>query len=215
MDTQAIAPPSSSANGRSYADAAKSAAVVKREPVDDALAQTDPTADNPLTTVGPTLESDARAVGGVPARPSLWSLLTGAPTSSRVANRFAFLVNLVLVGMVLDATFAHSFSPALELADLAYTRVGAVGDTFVKVSTRARSNETARIVYRPTLPLGAWQIGTELVFAPEDDFVSNVRLEGLVASTQYECACDADRSARILLACFRLAIYSDNVRNWL
>ena len=183
VDTKPIAPPSS--NGRSYADATKSKAIVKGE---DGIAQTDPAADNALTTVDPPMASDARAVGGVPARPSLWSLLTGAPTSSRVANRVAMLVNLALVGMSLDATFAHAFYPSLELADLAYTRVGAVGDTFVKISARARTNETARVIFRPTLPLGAWQIGTELVFAPEHDFVSNVRLDGLVASTQYECA---------------------------
>lgn len=47
----------------------------------------------------------------------------------------------------------------------------------------------AKVVYRPTKPIGKWMVGPEIRTAEENDWVSTVNLDGLWAATEYECAC--------------------------
>ncbi|GAA5976523.1 hypothetical protein JCM10908_005530 [Rhodotorula pacifica] len=44
----------------------------------------------------------------------------------------------------------------------------------------------AKVVYRPTKPIGKWMVGPEIRTAEEDDWVSTVKLDGLWAATEYE-----------------------------
>lgn len=180
------AKPIISANGeeeKSYA-----AVVKQEEDVKPGLSQLDPAADNPLTTTAMPVETEARALGPIPARPGILSFLTGAPTASRVANRIALAINVLLLFATLDASLGLIVYPHLRMHDLAFTRIGGVGDSWVNVVTRANSNETARVIYRSTQPIGSWQYGPVLAFSPTKDFVSTARLDGLSPSTQYECA---------------------------
>lgn len=46
----------------------------------------------------------------------------------------------------------------------------------------------AKVMYRPTKPIGKWMAGPEIRTTAEDDWVSTVNLDGLWAATEYECA---------------------------
>lgn len=46
----------------------------------------------------------------------------------------------------------------------------------------------AKVAYRPTRPLGKWIIGPEIDVSEEKDWTGVVKLEGLYASTEYECS---------------------------
>lgn len=46
----------------------------------------------------------------------------------------------------------------------------------------------AKVVYRPTKPLGKWTYGPEIHTSADHDWVATVRLDGLWAATEYECA---------------------------
>lgn len=45
----------------------------------------------------------------------------------------------------------------------------------------------AKVAYRPTKPLGKWMVGPEIHTSEASDWVSTVKLDGLWASTEYEC----------------------------
>lgn len=46
----------------------------------------------------------------------------------------------------------------------------------------------AKVVYRPTKPLGKWMYGPEIHTREDHDWVATVKLDGLWAATEYECA---------------------------
>ena len=45
----------------------------------------------------------------------------------------------------------------------------------------------AKVVYRPTKPIGKWMVGPEIRTTEENDWVSTVKIDGLWAATEYEC----------------------------
>jgi alkaline phosphatase D len=146
-------------------------------------------------------------------RQILSSLLLSAPSPSRFLNIATVLLNVVLLAACLDALW----SPILGMdgASLAFVRVGAVDYHSVKISARippesslvhqsdtGAGNTTggeeaflpvdefqgARIVYRPTKPLGKWIAGGELHVEEAKDWVGVLKIDGLWAQTEYECA---------------------------
>ena len=148
-------------------------------------------------TVDPPPELEYRNVS-VPGRPSLLSLVTGAVTQSRVANRFSLLLNGLLVLACIDLQFAPIFFD--QQKDLAFVRVGGVGDTWAQIAARipplsqpVESNSTqfeviegAKLLYRLTQPVGAWQTGPTLMTTNETDWTASTQLVDLYPSTQYE-----------------------------
>lgn len=138
------------------------------------------------------------------------SIAFGAPSPSRFLNRIAFFINLLLLSAVLDAVWTPII--AMNETDLAFARVGAVDHHSVKISARipperllsphglVENNNTsiegllpvdefigAKVVYRPTKPLGKWIPGGDLIVSEDNDWTGLLRLDDLWASTEYEC----------------------------
>jgi hypothetical protein len=88
-----------------------------------------------LTTVDPPPELELRGVP-VPGRTSVLSLLTGANSGSRVANRASLLINGLLLLACLDFQFAPIFFD--QQKDLAFIRVGGVFFVFLRVCSEMR-----------------------------------------------------------------------------
>ncbi|KAK4058377.1 hypothetical protein OIO90_000535 [Microbotryomycetes sp. JL221] len=145
--------------------------------------------------------------GLVSLRQLLNSVVFGTPSPSWFLNVTASLVNFVLLAAVLDSVW----SPILGMNehDLAFVRVGAVDHQSVKivarippqpaVATSVTDNLTvyddilpeedfagARLVYRPTKPLGKWATGVDVHVDAAKDWTGSVRINGLWASTEYE-----------------------------
>ena len=145
--------------------------------------------------------------------PNLLHLVFGHPSSSKKLNWFSLLLNAALVGMCLDLMFTPLYGK--EVAHTTFVRVGAVGADTVKIVARVPSSlyssaatnspqanstlfhhavvastpvDAARLVYRPVRPHGPWQYGGVLAAGPETDYVTAVKLESLLPSTQYEYA---------------------------
>lgn len=175
--------------------------------------------------------------------PYILAIPFGAPSRSRVLNRFSLLINFLLLFSCLDATFR----PLLPLAssqvgDLAFSRIGATGDDWVNIAVRvpplvvpARSRPSpkpatllnaiigesaagvgaaggsydeavhvaselspepealdiivgARVIYRPTRPVGKWSNGPKIVVSEDTDWTGVAKLDGLFPGTEYECA---------------------------
>lgn len=56
------------------------------------------------------------------------------------------------------------------------------------VTTPASVANSAKLIYRPTKPAGAWHLAGCISPSPETDYVSTITLNGLLPSTQYEYA---------------------------
>jgi alkaline phosphatase D len=92
------------------------------------------------------------------------------------------------------------FSPLVfdQQKDLAFVRVGGVGDTWANLLARippvtlpSEANTTtevtgAKVLYRLTQPVGAWQSGPILLPSNETDWTASTQLTDLYPSTQYE-----------------------------
>jgi len=61
----------------------------------------------------------------------------------------------------------------------------------------------AKVAYRPTKPLGKWMVGPEIHTSEASDWVSTVKLDGLWASTEYECEIFSHSASSISIAHIR------------
>jgi alkaline phosphatase D len=146
------------------------------------------------------------------SRPNLLHLVFGHPSSSKRLNWVSLLANLAFVAMCADFQYTPLYGK--EVADTTFVRVGAVSPTTVKVvarvppslfssaATHVKANRTffhesvvpstpveaARLVYRPVRPHGPWQYGGVVAAGQETDYVTAIKLESLLPSTQYEYA---------------------------
>lgn len=97
----------------------------------------------------------------------------------------------------------------MEESSLAFVRVGEIASGGIKISARVPprvllrtaspvngtedevredvEGEGARVAYRTTKPLGKWVLGPMIETSEEADWVATVALDGLFASTSYEC----------------------------
>ncbi|GAA5931760.1 hypothetical protein JCM10213_005849 [Rhodosporidiobolus nylandii] len=143
------------------------------------------------------------------------SLLFGTPTpTSRFLNWISWGVNAVIFLAAMDYIFTPIYG--MDESALSFARIGAVSHDSVKLTARipplssltastgafvagvVPANNTdggflpieefqgARLVYRPTKPLGQWIAGPDIVTKEEDDWVSTVKISGLWAATEYE-----------------------------
>ncbi|KAM0788353.1 hypothetical protein ACM66B_001494 [Microbotryomycetes sp. NB124-2] len=135
------------------------------------------------------------------------SVLFGTPSPSKFLNALAILVNLALLGFVCDSLW----SPILGMneSDLAFARVGAVDHRSAKIIARVPPLPTAavvsganqslvqdilpdedfagaKLIYRPTKPLGKWATGIDIHVDEQHDWTGAVKIDGLWASTEYE-----------------------------
>lgn len=121
------------------------------------------------------------------------ALVCGSPSSSSSLNIFSMLVNSLLLLACLDLLW----TPILfhDHHDLAFSRVGSVTHSSVKLLTRIPpSNETgdvdfagARVAMRPTSPLGKWNVLREpLVVDETRDWTGVLEIAGLYSATEYE-----------------------------
>lgn len=88
--------------------------------------------------------------------------------------------------MAVDNFLSLTYSPLYTVNNLHYARVGAVGDTWARVSARVVDPSGARIIYRPTRPLGSWQHGPLLAATNATDYMAVAQLAHLDPSSQYE-----------------------------
>ncbi|GAA5829024.1 hypothetical protein JCM3766R1_003908 [Sporobolomyces carnicolor] len=142
------------------------------------------------------------------------SLVFGTPTpTSSFLNYASIAVNTLLFALAMDAIWTPVFG--MDEHSLAFARVGAVSHNEVKIVARIPAESSlvphqsdalaynstfpvsegllpeddftgAKIVYRPTKPLGKWIAGPDILTSEANDWVSTVKLEGLWASTEYE-----------------------------
>lgn len=145
---------------------------------------------------------------------TLSSLIIGTPSPSRFLNVVAVLTNLALLACVVDSVWSPIL--AMNESGLSFVRVGAVDHHSAKIVARippttsfsasapvnslngstasfdedlvpAEDFAGAKLVYRPTKPLGKWISGTEIRVNETRDFTGTVKVDGLWASTEYEC----------------------------
>jgi alkaline phosphatase D len=122
-------------------------------------------------------------------------------------NLFSVLLNLVIFACVIDALWVPVLG--MEESGLAFVRVGEVASGGIKISARVpppvvlhtasavngteeevredSEGEGARVAYRTTKPLGKWIMGPMIETSEEADWMATVSLDGLFASTHYEC----------------------------
>lgn len=130
----------------------------------------------------------------LPSRDVWWPLLSGVPSRTRgsIADYLTVLVNLVLVIMVLDATFyARYMQPSHSLV---FSRVGYVSHDTAKILVRDPSATALPISLqiRPANPeqMGGgptWQpVSSSAVLTAETDFTTVYEVQGLRSNTRYE-----------------------------
>lgn len=152
------------------------------------------------------------------------SLVFGTPTpTSSFLNYASIAVNTLLFALAMDAIWTPVFG--MDEHSLAFARVGAVSHNEVKIVARIPAESSlvphqsdalaynstfpvsegllpeddftgAKIVYRPTKPLGKWIAGPDILTSEANDWVSTVKLEGLWASTEYECMSSHSHSSK-------------------
>ncbi|SGY16853.1 BQ5605_C012g07010 [Microbotryum silenes-dioicae] len=140
------------------------------------------------------------------------NLVLSTPSHSIFLNRVTLAINVFLLGLCLDALWTPILGQHEH--DLAFARVGAVDHMSAKVFARVppvhtaltaeavqSTNDTtlfavlsdqvdsfagARVVYRPTKPLGKWIDGGDLRVEENRDYTGVLHLKGLWAQTEYE-----------------------------
>ncbi|KAK4051877.1 hypothetical protein OIV83_002582 [Microbotryomycetes sp. JL201] len=135
------------------------------------------------------------------------SLVFGTPSPSKFLNTLSILVNVAMLAFVCDSLW----SPILGMHenDLAFARVGAVDHRSAKIIARipplspsavvSGANQSlvedilpdedfagAKLIYRPTKPLGKWTTGIDVHVDEQHDWTGFVKIQGLWASTEYE-----------------------------
>ncbi|CEQ42243.1 SPOSA6832_04021 [Sporobolomyces salmonicolor] len=146
----------------------------------------------------------------------LTSLVFGTPTpTSRFLNFFSWTLNFVVFLLAMDAIWTPVFGmdeaslAFVRVGAVSHNTVklvarippesslipGLVGAVINDTATAATASEGflpvddfqgAKVVYRPTKPLGKWIAGPEIHTSEENDWVNTVKLDGLWASTEYE-----------------------------
>ncbi|GAA6000157.1 hypothetical protein JCM10207_007883 [Rhodosporidiobolus poonsookiae] len=145
----------------------------------------------------------------------LTSLVFGTPTpTSRFLNYVTWGFNALLFALIVDCIWTPVYS--MDEKDLAFARIGAVSHNAVKLTARIPPESSlvghaapfvngvvpannsdggflpvedfqgAKVIYRPTKPIGKWINGPNIVTREETDWVSTVKIDGLWASTEYE-----------------------------
>ncbi|GAA5962459.1 hypothetical protein JCM21900_006400 [Sporobolomyces salmonicolor] len=144
------------------------------------------------------------------------SLVFGTPTqTSRFLNFFSWTLNFVVFLLAMDAIWTPVFGmdeaslAFVRVGAVSHNTVkliarippesslipGLVGAVVNDTATAATASEGflpvddfpgAKVVYRPTKPLGKWIAGPEIHTSEENDWVNTVKLDGLWASTEYE-----------------------------
>lgn len=172
---------------------------------------------------------------------SLLSIPFGAPSRSRVINRLSLLINSLLLFSCLDATFRPLLPlSSSQVEDLAFVRIGATGEEWVKVAARippllrptqhhssklidlvskvgVESKEEeedvkttverivgAKVIYRPTQPVGKWIVGPLIEVEEERDWTGVVKVDNLFPGTEYECASTCSRASALCLRALML-----------
>jgi hypothetical protein len=138
------------------------------------------------------------STGSVSSPGRLLSFILGSPSDLGWLNVTSVAINALLLFSCLYFQFYPVFFNAQH--DLAFARVGATGDTWVKMVARVppkvshwSSNDTssevqsARVIYRLAKPRGKWLVGPEFEATDETDWVGHVRLDSLYPATEYEC----------------------------
>ncbi|KAG0149487.1 hypothetical protein CROQUDRAFT_39774 [Cronartium quercuum f. sp. fusiforme G11] len=117
--------------------------------------------------------------------------LVGLTTDSTGFNRYILLVNALLTLFCLDATFRPLFLNGEE--DLAFVRVGAVGETWAKIHARIPPSPAideltvgAIVIYRTMKPVGEWIVGPKVLMSNVTDWTSVVKIDELWPGTSYE-----------------------------
>lgn len=132
----------------------------------------------------------------------------------------------------MDAIWTPVFG--MDENSLAFARIGAISHNEVKIVARIPSESSliphqsdalaynttfsvadgllpqddfsgAKLAYRPTKPLGKWIAGPDILTTEANDWVATVKLDGLWASTEYECMLplSARRSRELTESSFR------------
>ncbi|OAV88694.1 hypothetical protein PTTG_07799 [Puccinia triticina 1-1 BBBD Race 1] len=131
---------------------------------------------------------------------SFFKSIVGLSTSNTSANKFTLLVNTIMTLFCFDATFRTTVFDGQE--DLSFSRVGAVGETWVKVHARIPPITThpsspeeevqepapvgAQLVYRPMKPIGNWIMGPTLIPTNRTDWNTIGKIENLIPGNAYE-----------------------------
>ena len=128
-------------------------------------------------------------------------LLMGTTNSSSSMNSISLAINTLLLLACLDFQVSPQYGRAHD--DLAFARVGAVTDTWVKIvaripplsladsdhpqldNTTAVSISSARLLYRLTQPAGSWADAGSLVTEADNDHMIAVKIDGLLPSSTY------------------------------
>ncbi|GAA5858269.1 hypothetical protein JCM1840_001122 [Sporobolomyces johnsonii] len=146
----------------------------------------------------------------------LTSLVFGTPTpTSRFLNLFGWILNFALFLLTMDAIWTpviwmdETSLAFVRVGAVSHNTVkliarippesslipGLVGAVVNNTATAATASEGflpvddfqgAKVVYRPTKPLGKWIAGPEIHTSEGSDWVNTVKLDGLWASTEYE-----------------------------
>ncbi|GAA98614.1 hypothetical protein E5Q_05301 [Mixia osmundae IAM 14324] len=134
----APAPASDKPGAPSYSSVAANGKTAKGKPgkAKNGSSKLDPKPENPLTSSRPSAASLLRMQkqASTLATPGPISFILGRCTRSRVFNRFSLAINTAILLMVIDFVYTPVFF--IDHNDLAFARAGAVGDTWVKLSTR-------------------------------------------------------------------------------
>lgn len=129
----------------------------------------------------------------------LFKSILGITTDSLGFNRFILFVNVLLTAFCMDSSFRTHFFNGEE--DLAFVRVGAVGENWAKIHARIPPRDQissdllvdpdvipvgAIVIYRPMKPVGDWIVGPKLFTSNESDWNSVVKIDDLWPGTSYE-----------------------------
>ncbi|SCV67741.1 BQ2448_5352 [Microbotryum intermedium] len=148
----------------------------------------------------------------VTLRSIISNLVLSTPSHSIFLNRVTLAINVFLLGLCLDVLWTPILGQHEH--DLAFARVGAVDHMSTKIFARVPPVDTAltaeplqstnesilsavlgdqvdsfagaRVVYRPTKPLGKWIDGGDLRVEENRDYTGVLHLKGLWAQTEYE-----------------------------
>lgn len=129
--------------------------------------------------------------------------IIGLRTSSNGSNTLTFVINTTLALFSLDYTFRTVVLDGQE--DLSFSRVGSVGESWVKIHVRIPPTTTAgadlmhqrdkeqastvvgaQLIYRPMRPVGNWIPGPTLITTNETDWTTVGKIDQLLPGKAYE-----------------------------
>lgn len=130
----------------------------------------------------------------------VFKFIMGGPTDSTKLNKCTLFLNSLLLLFCLDASFRPLALNGEE--DLAFVRVGAVGEDWAKIHARippriqvpgfnqAQFEDLhvgAIVIYRTMRPVGDWVVGPKLLTSNLTDWTSVIKIDDLWPGTSYEC----------------------------